>query len=583
MMTSEKTSGSAGILTLFGTSLVALELAGTALAAIGLFSKPAVLAVFLLTAAASAIMLMRRRSKAKPSAIILTVAFAAISALIAWNPEPTIFSGRDQGSFSEAAIRLAENHRLEFSTEASREFFRIYGPGEALNFPGFSYTAQGDLVTHFSIGYISWLAMFYSLFGLAGLSIANAAAFFLFILSFHALLRVFLKPWPALVGTAFVLASFVFSWLAKMTLGENLALGLLWFAVFQAVRFFKEGSRRSLFFAFSSLLVLALTRLESWAFILALLIGLAIKSGSLSETAKTLKSKGFFAFMAIFAVILAISIKANSAFYVSSAKGLLGSFSGQGNGGDFLAQTDFLWKVLNLYAASQFIILGAVGAALLLSRRDYVSLVPALIILPSAIYLFHPGISQDHPWMLRRFAFSVIPAGMLYATLLLDRLLMKRWHFNGIAFLMIASELLASFALFQPSETSALLAETGKLSQAFSDRDLVLIDRETTGSGWNMLSGPLSFLYGKQSAYFFNPNDYAKLDRSRFENVFLMVPDSNIAFYESFPDFPDLSETPSDSYSLKTVARIDPGNENEPELPVFQETTITGKIYKLND
>ena len=100
---------------------------------------------------------------------------------LSFSTEPTVFSGRDQGSFSEAAVRLSQNHQLEFETLVSQEFFKIYGQGTALNFPGFSYTADGKLITHFSIGYIAWLAVFYSLFGLSGLAIANGVLFFIFL------------------------------------------------------------------------------------------------------------------------------------------------------------------------------------------------------------------------------------------------------------------------------------------------------------------------------------------------------------------------------------------------------------------
>lgn len=582
MKTSAKIFRPAGFLTIFGVSLTLSELAASALAAIGFFRKEAALAILSLAVIAPAALAFRRKIRTDAATVLMTIAFAAISIAIAWNPEPTVFSGRDQGSFSEAAIRLSQNHGLEFSTEASREFFRIYGPGTALNFPGFSYTAQGNLVTHFSIGYVSWLALFYSVFGMSGLSIANATAFFLFILSFHGLLRSFLKPWPALIGVAFALTSFVFLWLPGMTLGENLALGLLWFSAYQAVRSLKDKSRPAFLASLFGLLALSLTRIESWLFTIMLLSIPALRP----EFRKIITGKPFgkrlAALSVAFLLVLSIGMRANGAFYVSSAKGLIGSFSGSDPGSSLFGQMSYLWRVFSLYAISQFVLLGFVGAAYFLYKKNFAALVPAIMILPSIAYLLHPGISQDHPWMLRRFAFSIIPAGMLYSSLLLDRVLGKRLYFNAVSFLMIAANLLVSVSLYPPAGKPNLLDETEKISKSFSDTDLVLIDREASGNGWNMLSGPMSFLEGKQSVYFFNPNDYAKLDRSRFGNVFLMVPDSNAGFYSGFPDFPDLSELPFEEYSVRTSGRIDTGSEGDPELPVFQETTVVGKIYKLN-
>src|SRR5512133_2176664 len=94
--------------------------------------------------------------------------------LIGFFMVPTLFSGRDQGSISEAAFRLAQNGRLAFSTTLSKTFFPLHEKGAALNFPGFSYTETGDLITQFPLAYTSWLASFVSLFGVSGFAIANS-------------------------------------------------------------------------------------------------------------------------------------------------------------------------------------------------------------------------------------------------------------------------------------------------------------------------------------------------------------------------------------------------------------------------
>ena len=94
---------------------------------------------------------------------------------------PTLLSGRDQGAISEAAIRLSESTTLTYRTPATETFFAIYGPGKALNFPGFSYTANGDVITQFPLVYTSFLASFHSLFGIAGLTIANGLLLFFFL------------------------------------------------------------------------------------------------------------------------------------------------------------------------------------------------------------------------------------------------------------------------------------------------------------------------------------------------------------------------------------------------------------------
>ena len=98
--------------------------------------------------------------------------------LISLFTTPTIFTGRDQGSISEAAAHLAQNHQITFTTSASEEFFRLYGPGKAENFPGFYYTDDGKLSTQFPLPYTAWLAMLYGVFGVTGFVFANALLFY---------------------------------------------------------------------------------------------------------------------------------------------------------------------------------------------------------------------------------------------------------------------------------------------------------------------------------------------------------------------------------------------------------------------
>jgi len=81
----------------------------------------------------------------------------------------------DISTQSEAAAWLAQNHHVTFAIPASEEFFRLYGPGKAENFPGFYYTDDGKLTTRFLPPYTAWLAMF----GVVGLAFANALLFYI--------------------------------------------------------------------------------------------------------------------------------------------------------------------------------------------------------------------------------------------------------------------------------------------------------------------------------------------------------------------------------------------------------------------
>lgn len=569
-----------GHLTLFGLFILGLEFILIILALSGIFYAYLIAAVSAIGISILGFFMIRNlRIKnvglAAWSAILLCL---LASVVYAWNPSPTVFSGRDQGSFSEAAIRLSENHQLKFKTPVSQEFFKIYGPGTALNFPGFNYTKDGYLTTHFSIGYISWLAGFYSVFGLLGFSIANALAFFLFLLSFYSLSRIYLKPAASFLGLILILTSFVFNWLPKITLGENLALGLLWFSIFEAALFFRNKKRSDILISILAILILSFTRLESWAFLAMMILILAFKSKSLAEMKNIFKNRYFLTGIALIAMAIIASLKINSAFYVSSLKGLLRSFAPQTEGSGFLLSIANLWKILSSYAIFEFILIGTVGIYHLIREKKYETLIPAMIVLPSAIYLFHPGISPDHPWMLRRFAFSVIPAAILYSTILLDSILKKRAYFYAASFFLLSTNLLITFPYFQFTENKTLLSQAGSFSQDFSDSDLILLDRETTGNGWSMISGPMNFIFQKQAVYFFNPKDLSRIDTSRFARVFLVVPDKNTQSYADYPEMKGFSF--QKDYAFTTSSFETAGNPSD--LPQIGQEMTYGKIYLLN-
>ncbi|HAI73825.1 TPA: hypothetical protein DCL22_00350 [Candidatus Moranbacteria bacterium] len=508
---------------------------------------------------------------------ILFIIFLSSSA------EPTVFSGRDQGSFSEAAIRLSQNHRLEFETPTSKEFFKIYGPGTALNFPGFNYTTDGKLITHFSIGYIAWLAIFYSLFGLNGLAIANGILFFLFLISFFLLAKIHSNAESAFFAFALTLSSFVFSWFFKFTLSENLVLGLIWFGILEFSLFLKYRDHFFLFSALGAFLILAFTRIEAWAFLLALAVVFFIFYKKDKKKIEKINRKILLWLLGIFFIIFLINLKVNSQFYLSSLKGLINSFSAEESSLSSVSALSYLLKIFYYYNILPFLLIGLTGISYFIWKKRYDLLVPFFIILPIFIYLIHPGISIDHPWMLRRFSFAIIPLGIFCAVLIIDRLFSKKLYFFPLAFILVAGNLFFSTPYWNFSENKNLLAQTKTLSENFDNNDLILVDRLASGNGWSMISGPLNFLYGKQAAYFFNPTDLDKIDATKFDNIYFIIPDQSLALYEKF-GLPE-KLIPQKDYSLQRsyldTTDIDTTSGIFSNLPLKSESVTQGKIYLL--
>ena len=100
-----------------------------------------------------------------------------------------------------------------------------------------------------------------------------------------------------------------------------------------------------------------------------------------------------------------------------------------------------------------------------------------------------------------------------------------------------------------------------------------------------MISGPMSFLYGKQAVYFFNPNDLDKINRNNFSNIYFIIPDKNLPSYEKSGLMEKLAI--KEEYRIETTALdIVSGNKNEIyskpiNFPREQVNTIYGKIYQL--
>ena len=179
---------------------VALGWIGVILALTGVFYNWLVYSAAILIFAAIILISFRTIYKikiAKSTQWIMIIILVAVL-IFSYYSSPTVFSGRDQGTLSNSAIQLMQNHNLYFSSPAVGEFFSIYGPGKALNFPGYYYTQSGELVSQFPPGYISWLAIYYTIFGLTGFVIANGVTFFFFLMSFYFLGKKYLKNSSAL-------------------------------------------------------------------------------------------------------------------------------------------------------------------------------------------------------------------------------------------------------------------------------------------------------------------------------------------------------------------------------------------------
>ncbi|MDO9231742.1 MAG: hypothetical protein Q7U36_04700 [bacterium] len=580
------------VFSLFGLIIVSLGWLGLLLAFFSFFHTIILVLflIFFLTFFSYLIAINRKKLKLSWD-FILVIFFSLLSiVLFSYFTVPTVFSGRDQGSLSNAAINLSKNHTLKNSFPAEKEFFKIYGSGTALNFPGFNYTKNGDLIPNFSLGYIAWLAVFFSFFGIQGLIIANGVSFFLFLLSFYILAKNYIRKYSALVAFFLVITSFIFSWFFKFTLSENLALGLIWFGLSQFVLFLKEKDKLFLVSFLTSFGLLFFIRIESLAFlavVIMILFFLQKKESLFNQKIFTRYLPGFFLLM--LTAFLA-SLFVNKSSYITLAKGLLNSLHFFQNKSTenvpFLSENIYLLRIFSIYAILNYISFGLIGFFYFLKQKKISLLIPFFILLPAFLYLINPSITPDHPWMLRRYVFAVIPVSILYSVFFLDYFFKKRLAFYILVLVLFFSNLIVFIPYLSVKENDNLLSQIKEISSNFNQKDLILIDRNATGDPWAMMSGPMNIIFDKQAVYFFNPNDLEKIDQTKFEKIYLIIPDNGLELFKKNNLFEKL--LPIKDYRIeKQSLEIFTGKKEEVYknsvfLPTYQKSFVYGKIYLLN-
>ena len=537
----------------------------------------------------------KRKLSLSKNFLITNGIFFIFVLLFSFFSTPTVFSGRDQGSISNAAIELSHNHKLEFSNKASTEFFSIYGPGKALNFPGFYYTKNGDLTTQFPLGYISWLAAFFSLFGITGLVIANSVTLFIFLSSFYLLGKeLFGKEYSNLM-LAFTLTSFSFIWFFKYTLSENLAMALLWVIILAVFYLIKNPNRKLFFLYLLAISLLIFTRIEGYAFFITSISALLITKKS-REFIKENYKPIFYAIL-IFTIIFLLNLQKDFPFFKQIIKASLDSISETTTNSNDLVRK-FIFPGINIlqihfiYGLLGFLIVGFFGILKILRKKQFSILIPLFVAFPALIYIVESKISSDHPWMLRRFVFAVLPIMILYSVYAIRYLknslsekysFFLKYSYSIIIIILLASNIIpfTRYAFYKNDEE--LLQETENISKKFSSNDLILIDRLASGNGWSMISGPMMTIFKKQAVYFFNINDIKKINLKKFDNVYLIIPEEKISFYAASEIGNQLDII--EKYTLKTTKVSTQIKNNLISLIKYpeKETTETdGYILKLN-
>lgn len=461
---------------------------------------------------------------------MLLISFSA-SFATCYFATPTIFGGRDQGAIATAAINLTKYKSFQFSTPFSKDLFQKYGPGKALNFPGFDYTKRGKLSSRFPKAYIIYLALLYSLFGLTGIQYANFIPLFLFFVFFWLTLCKFFDNKTSFFGFFIVVTFFPFLWFAKYTLTEIFMLFLIWMGIYFLITFrhptSKELDARHLKISLFLFALSAIVRIEGIVFFfLALVYIHQLNKKKIITLLPNFKKY----YLGLIFFLLCAYIYLNYSTLLDSFKNIAKTFL-PASTKDSLPSPRLYFHLVRVFIAYNILIhliLGFLGIGRLVKniRVNWAKseFIPIFILFPSFFYLVYPAISPDDPWLLRRFVFAVFPLLIFYSIYFLNQRPRKKVLTYAIFSLIIASNLLITSRYLTYSENKNLLLQVEKISQKFNDRDLILVDRLVSGSGWSLISDPLFTLYQKQAVYFFNADDLNYLKKDKYKNIYLIAP-----------------------------------------------------------
>jgi len=476
------------------------------------------------------------------STVVIIISLAA-SFATCYFATPTVFGGRDQGAIATAMIDLVKYKSFSFSTPISHDLFQKYGPGKALNYPGFDYTRDGQLTSRFPKAYITYLAFFYRLFGLPGIQYANFVPLFLFLFLFWLTLRHFFSDSISFLGFLLAVTFFPFLWFAKFSLTEIFMLFFVWAGIYFFLSYLKNPDKEKfLYFSFSAFALSALTRIEGIVFFL-----LALAYILLIEKKKALNlPKNFRKNIVISTgLLLVLYIFLGFTTLLDSVKNIIKAIlpsgsNGSGSTGDLYSH---LAKIFFSYNIAPYILLGLAGIIWLIwkFKKNWTKPEFAIvaILFPSFFYLVSPMITLDDPWLLRRFVFAVFPVLLFFSIYCLNRFFLHKTFLYLSLIVLVTTNAVVSWRFLKYSENKDLLPQITQISQKFGPNDLILVDRLATGSGFSLISEPLASLYGKNAIYFFNAEDLRYIDRSRYQNIYLVTPaDDNNHWYSQIEKSP---------------------------------------------
>ena len=553
---------------------------------------------------------------------LFTLVFLAIYCLFLFlNFNPIYLEGRDPGAMLEGAVMLAKNHELKFEPAAFKIFNNQGADQLALNYPGFIITNDGQLKTQFNIGFVSWQAFWWGLWGETGLKLAIIFPLLLGFLSVFLIVKTAAKNQALALMTLPLLAlAFPFFWQARQNYSETLAFCFLFSGILALVKINQnlknqtklkiKNNKQDPVWKPNLIVQLQLVLFTFFSFSLIRSEGIFISLLALIILASLLKKHFEFknppktvalTFLILVFIFIAYSFSILP-FYKKMVKDLIGyknqqfetpafSFSSLNN---LFLTSSYLTRVAITYSLAWIVSLGLIQCfiklgQLIKQKKHRLALLftpfNLLLILsgPFLIYLIKPMITLDHPWLLRRFMFAVLPLLTISTVLFLYRFKNKLLSVSLVA--LLTAFLIPNFIRYGfIKENPQLLTDLSSLAKQFQDNDLILVDKSTTPNDWSLISAPLRYLFDKNAVYIYNPADINKIG-DEFNNVYLLVDQENVSNYQTFIDSTSAPKTTILNFYQLDIQTFNKSRDLVRPVNLPTPVTLEKKvyIYKINN
>jgi len=402
------------------------------------------------------------------------------------------FGGRDEGSYSNIAVMLSKNNNLLFSLNIRSAIGNYLG------------LDTQNIVAVATPAYYVWLAIQNVFFGLQWMLRSNIILVALGLCSLYFVSSLFTKKSLSFIVVILYASCIPFLWFFRETMSENLAFFLLWTSIVFLFTFHKTKRDIYLIGLMLATWLFSFTRLEGFliqitTFFVFTFILLITKKFSLKRN---------LIIILVYFIVISSSLLIQKPFNSNSF--LRTNFHNVG----FLVKRSFSVVRVNentkqrnetipkkikfvdripffsiqmlakynlvIVLFSIFLILPLIVIDKKIDKINKIYIIGLFIILLPEFYkFFDPSVTMEQPWMYRRYLYALLPVGYLCFTVLLSRLMSRKFMIFFTVLLFLLNIFLSRNIIFFKNNWS-ITEQLNKIIKTISPSDDFVVVKEWT-------------------------------------------------------------------------------------------------------